>query len=117
MGLVQDQSWKGLAPPQSIREAARSKGVEVRSVCTETIFPLRDYVDKAGGVVGKLPNSYGAFEGLMGKLGKVPQPLESPTRQTLPEQDHGAMEGKMLPPDKPTGGCFLKYVLRENLKL
>ena len=39
---------KGLPAPQSIREAAKSKGVEVRSVCTETIFPLRDYVDKAG---------------------------------------------------------------------
>ena len=67
-----------------------------------------------GGTVGKLPNSYGAFEGLMGKMGKVPQPVESPTRQTLPEQDHGAMEGKMLPPEKPTGSCFLKYVFVEK---
>ena len=38
----------------------------------------------------------------MGKMGKVPQPLEAPTKGSLPKQDHGGMEGKMLPPKKPT---------------
>ena len=39
----------------------------------------------------------------MGKMGKVPQPLEAPTKGSLPKQDyHGGFEGKMLPPKKPT---------------
>ena len=87
---------------QSVRELAESKGIEVRTTSTETLFPLRGYVDRAGGSVKKLPNSYGSFEGLMGKMGKVPQPLEAPTRESLPEQDHGGLEGSMLPPQRPT---------------
>ena len=47
---------------QSIVELAESKGIEVRTASTETIFPLRGYVDKAGGSVKKLPSSYGSFE-------------------------------------------------------
>ena len=38
----------------------------------------------------------------MSKMGKVPQPLDAPTKGSLPKQDHSAMEGKMLPPKKPT---------------
>ena len=38
----------------------------------------------------------------MSKMGKVPQPLDAPTKASLPKQDHSAMEGKMLPPKKPT---------------
>ena len=38
----------------------------------------------------------------MSKMGKVPQPLDAPTKGSLPKQDHGAMEGKMLPPKRPT---------------
>ena len=57
-----DHNSNVLSLTQSIVELAESKGIEVRTASTETIFPLRGYVDKAGGTVKKLPSSYGSFE-------------------------------------------------------
>lgn len=87
-----------------ILKLSKEKKIEVNSFCSETVFSLEEYVQKSGGLA-QVPATMGKFQGIFGKMGKVPQPLHRPTKDDFSTFDREQLQegqGKMLPPAKPT---------------
>ena len=83
------------ARDEKVLEQAKKHGIEVNSFASETLHPLRKYVEISKGSV---PQTMGAFQTLVGKIGKVPQPEKAPEK--YPPSDQGVES--MLPPKVAT---------------
>jgi cryptochrome len=89
---------------ETIMKLSKEKDIEVETFCSETLFSLDAYVLKSGGL-GKVPGTMGKFQGIFGKMGKVPKPLKAPTKidfTSLDQKHIEDLEGQMLPPSKAT---------------
>lgn len=106
------------ARDEAIVSLCKEKGIEVKSFRSETIFPLEDYVKKSGGLA-KVPITMGKFQGIFGKMGKVPKPLNAPTvhdfKPVLDDRQLKAAEGQMLPPNRATDLPWPRDVPKEDV--
>jgi len=93
------------ARDESVMNLCNEKDIEVKSFCSETIFSLEDYVKKSGNLA-KVPATMGKFQGIFGKMGKVPNPLNAPTKEDfkpiIDKEQTRETKGKMLPPKRAT---------------
>lgn len=75
-----------------------SKGVEVISHSTHTLFDSEHYISKCG--VNKVPNAYGGFQKLFASMGDVRADVEAPSFDMVPSLDSALLTDKQY--DVPT---------------
>jgi len=88
---------------QVIEEAERC-GITVKTFASETLHPVKTYVSKSGSAV---PNTMGSFQGIFGKVGKVPLPQDAPIHFP-PADDQDGMDAPKKATDLPwprNGSC------------
>ena len=92
-----DESGEAYATQRdvAVQELVQKHNVRRHAVCSETIFPLRDYVEAAK---NKLPTSMGMFQKLFAKMGPVPDAQRAPPK--FPPCDESVIG--LAPPKKPT---------------
>lgn len=80
---------------EKVLEQAKKCGIEVESFASETIHPLKKYVEQSASV----PGTMGGFQTLFAKMGTIPKPLAPP--KEFPSSDDQASKS-MRPPKKAT---------------
>lgn len=89
---------------ETIIQKAQAAGINVFTSCSETLYPLQDYVAKAGSPNKPVPNTMTAFQKLFEKMPSLKQPLPAPTEDDFPDaQEEDDTEATLfLPPQRPT---------------
>eukprot|EP00977_Amphora_coffeiformis_P013534 scaffold3576_cov170-Amphora_coffeaeformis.AAC.16 len=89
-----------MARDRAIVEKAQAANICLHSVCSETLYPLQDYVKKAG--AGGVPATMTGFQKLVGSMNAMHKVLPAPNKEDFPTMDEESEKGLYLPPKKPT---------------
>jgi len=98
----------------AIRKAAKEQDIPVHACCSETLYPLKAYVSKAG---SKLPNTMGSFQKVFAKMPPLQKPKPAPTAKDFPPQQEEQDEysTQFLVPTKLTDLPWPRSVPKEEL--
>eukprot|EP00980_Cylindrotheca_fusiformis_P010559 scaffold2334_cov118-Cylindrotheca_fusiformis.AAC.31 len=105
------------ARDETVLKLSSDKEIEVETFCSETLFPLEAYVEQSGGLAS-VPSTMGKFQGVFGKMGKVPKPLHGPTADDFKCLDGSQLkegEGTQLPPSKPVNLPWPRTTPKEDV--
>lgn len=108
---------------EAVLKLAEQNEVHFQAIPTETLLCLENYIDMVGGNMQKLPKTMGGFQTMFTNAqkrfcgGKIPLPAEAPKKHQFPKQNHSEMEGKMLPPKRPTDLPWPRNIPKNDLKV
>ena len=104
MSYEEDETGEPYAQQRDdkIVELAKTSNVSVFSSCSETLYPLKDYVLKNGGNSKPVPNSMTAFQKLFAKMPTMKKPLPAPTKEDFPPLPPNENKKSFAVPKRPT---------------
>ena len=86
---------------ETIIEKAQEADICLHTVCSETLYPLKDYVKKSG--AKGVPATMTGFQKLIGSMPNMHKVLPPPEKDDFPKlADDDENTKKYLPPKKPT---------------
>jgi cryptochrome len=84
---------------EAIVKKAQEADIRLFAECSETIYPLQDYVNKAG--AKGVPNTMTGFQKIFESMKPMRNPLPAPKKGDFPSADEDLVN-QYLPPMKPT---------------
>ncbi|CAB9500349.1 Cryptochrome-1 [Seminavis robusta] len=103
MSFEEDESGEPYAAErdEKIIEKAQKANVRLFSQCTETMYPLKDYVTKAG--AKGVPATMTGFQKLFKSMKPMSKVLPAPEKEDFPDMDEDdLLAAQYLPPKRPT---------------
>ena len=102
MSFEADESGEpyGVARDEVIIEKAQAADIHLLSECSETLYPLHSYVEKAG--AKGVPATMTGFQKVFGNMPPMRKVLPAPTKDSFPAMSKDDWKEKYLPPKKPT---------------
>jgi cryptochrome len=120
MSFEEDETGEPYAAQrdESIVQKAQAAGIHLHTSCSETLYPLKEYVQKAKAGV---PNSMTGFQKLFQTMPTMKQPLPAPTKEDFPQHmDNGDDKNNLseiyLPPKKPTDLPWPRNIPRDQVE-
>lgn len=104
LSFEEDESGEPYAASrdENIIEKAQEADIRLCTVASETLYPLKDYVQKVNkGKNPTVPNTMTAFQKLFQSMPTMKKVLPCPTKDDFPDCDE-ALADQYLPPKKPT---------------
>jgi cryptochrome len=104
LSFEEDESGEPYAAERDevIIKKAQDMDIALSTACSETLYPLKDYVKKGSSGSKSLASTMTAFQNLFHSMPAMTKVLSAPSKDDFPAMDKNDDDGKFLPPKKPT---------------